>query len=121
MLICYWLIIISNFAEQGYGGGDEARMLQRHLLGKSVKIRVGADRAVTATTFIAKYGCSDPRVKSYSKRVISDEKVGIYDHSDGIGAVLLDDGMQVCNCWFHFFYCIGIALGKLVFITTLFT
>ncbi|GJT67228.1 probable tetraacyldisaccharide 4'-kinase, mitochondrial isoform X1 [Tanacetum coccineum] len=41
---------------RGYGGADEARMLQRHFIGTSVKIGVGANRAVTAASFLHKHG-----------------------------------------------------------------
>lgn len=44
------------FDWKGYGGAYEARMLQRHLEGTSAKIGIGANRAVTASSFIRKYG-----------------------------------------------------------------
>ncbi|KAL5583616.1 hypothetical protein UlMin_016058 [Ulmus minor] len=67
---------------RGYAGGDEARMLQRHLLGRPVKIGVGADRAAIAASFFKKYGYLDHHKE---QNHISSEK---------IGAAILDDGMQ---------------------------
>ncbi|KAJ0046141.1 hypothetical protein Pint_04106 [Pistacia integerrima] len=79
---------------RGYAGGDEARMLQRHLLGRPVKIGVGANRAATAASFFEKYGYVDPRSCKFYERISIDEKVGGHLKSEQIGAVILDDGMQ---------------------------
>lgn len=80
---------------QGYAGGDEARMLQRHLLGRPVKIGVGANRAATAASFFEKYGYVDPRGCRFSQRINIEEKVGDHLKSEQIAVVILDDGMQV--------------------------
>ncbi|XP_022975727.1 uncharacterized protein LOC111475889 [Cucurbita maxima] len=32
----------------GYGGGDEAKMLRRHLAGSTIKVCIGADRRASA-------------------------------------------------------------------------
>ncbi|KAL3736348.1 hypothetical protein ACJRO7_025324 [Eucalyptus globulus] len=89
---------------RGYAGGDEARMLQRHLLGKPAKVGVGANRAVTAAAFIEKYGYRDLRNRGCLKGGSTDHKMGekaesndqiCFDHcSEEIGAAILDDGMQ---------------------------
>lgn len=73
-----------SYLEQGYAGGDEARMLQRHLLGRSVKIGIGSNRAATAASFIEKFGYIDPH-----------KAVRCHSQSEQIGAVIMDDGMQV--------------------------
>ncbi|XP_010466239.1 PREDICTED: probable tetraacyldisaccharide 4'-kinase, mitochondrial [Camelina sativa] len=39
---------------RGYGGGDEAKMLKRHLRGVPAKIGIGANRAATAAWFFEK-------------------------------------------------------------------
>lgn len=90
---------------QGYAGGDEARMLQRHLLGKSANVGVGTNRAATAAAFIEKYGYRDPRTSECLKGDSNDQKLGEPAGSYGqirsnhsceeIGAAILDDGMQV--------------------------
>ncbi|KAF2314207.1 hypothetical protein GH714_024075 [Hevea brasiliensis] len=46
---------------RGYAGGDEARMLTRHLLGTPAKIGMGANRAATAACFLKQYGYIDPK------------------------------------------------------------
>lgn len=75
---------------QGYAGGDEAKMLRRHLLGRSVKIGIGANRAAVAASFLEEYGYVDPHGNNtYSSRIQS------HLDSEKIGAAILDDGMQV--------------------------
>ncbi|KVI02306.1 Tetraacyldisaccharide 4'-kinase [Cynara cardunculus var. scolymus] len=67
---------------RGYGGADEAKMLQRHFNGTSVKIGVGANRVVTAASFLHRYGFIYPLdITRFEKptpksRVVS-EKIGI--------------------------------------------
>ncbi|KAL4580113.1 hypothetical protein LXL04_016293 [Taraxacum kok-saghyz] len=72
---------------QGYGGADEAKMLQRHFDGKSVKIGVGANRSATAKSFFDRYGFIYPLEIACFKKQIP----GV---SDKIGVTILDDGMQ---------------------------
>ncbi|XP_019092428.1 PREDICTED: probable tetraacyldisaccharide 4'-kinase, mitochondrial isoform X2 [Camelina sativa] len=77
---------------RGYGGGDEAKMLKRHLQGGPVKIGVGANRASTAAWFFEKYGCVDPSsIRSFFDLHERAEAMNI---SQKIGVVVLDDGMQ---------------------------
>ncbi|XP_034211607.1 probable tetraacyldisaccharide 4'-kinase, mitochondrial isoform X1 [Prunus dulcis] len=80
---------------RGYAGGDEARMLHRHLLGRPVKIGVGAKRAAVAARFFERYGYVDPSsmIKG-SDGLCIEPKVGGHLSSEKIGAVILDDGMQ---------------------------
>ncbi|XP_068656414.1 probable tetraacyldisaccharide 4'-kinase, mitochondrial isoform X2 [Aristolochia californica] len=66
---------------RGYAGGDEARMLQGHLAGTSIKIGIGGNRAATAASFFGKYGHVTQECSQSSK-------------ADKIGCVILDDGMQ---------------------------
>lgn len=91
-------ILRKCFLLQGYGGADEAKMLQRHLYGISVKIGVGANRAVTAASFLKRYGHISPRKHGNSDldRLFSDNKKGNSSYCDQIGVAILDDGMQVC-------------------------
>ncbi|PON51476.1 Tetraacyldisaccharide 4'-kinase [Parasponia andersonii] len=67
-------------------------MLQRHLLGRPVKIGVGANRAATATSFIEKYGYIDP--SQVSGRLWVESKGPSQFGSEKIGVAILDDGMQ---------------------------
>lgn len=84
---------------RGYAGGDEAKMLQMHLLGTSAKIGVGANRAATATSFLERYSYMDPCIGSCFKRRCSNQKMGSNSESDKIGAAILDDGMQHLSLW----------------------
>ncbi|XP_030553160.1 probable tetraacyldisaccharide 4'-kinase, mitochondrial [Rhodamnia argentea] len=89
---------------RGYAGGDEARMLQRRLIGKSANVGVGTNRAATAAAFIEQYGYRDPRTRECLKGDSNDQKLGEKAGSYGqirsnhsceeIGAAILDDGMQ---------------------------
>ncbi|XP_010488028.1 PREDICTED: probable tetraacyldisaccharide 4'-kinase, mitochondrial [Camelina sativa] len=77
---------------RGYGGGDEAKMLKRHLEGGPAKIGIGANRASTAALFFEKYGCVDPSsIRSFFDLHERAEAMNI---SQKIGVVVLDDGMQ---------------------------
>ncbi|KAL6999272.1 tetraacyldisaccharide 4'-kinase, partial [Sarracenia purpurea var. burkii] len=76
---------------RGYAGGDEAKMLQSHLLGTSAKIGVGANRAATAACFLERYGYMNPH--------ISDQKTRSHPELGKIGAAILDDGMQHLSLW----------------------
>ncbi|KAL8195566.1 hypothetical protein R6Q57_025969 [Mikania cordata] len=75
---------------RGYGGADEAKMLQRHFNGTSVKIGVGANRAAIASSFLHRYGyiCSID-VACFEQPAPKTQVV-----SDKIGVAILDDGMQ---------------------------
>ncbi|KAK4852790.1 hypothetical protein QYF36_027099 [Acer negundo] len=84
---------------RGYAGGDEVRMLQRHLLGRPVKIGVGANRAATAASFFEKYGYTDPHCRKFSERTCIGRKLGSHMKSDEIGVIVLDDGMQHWSMW----------------------
>lgn len=68
-------------------------MLQRHLLGRPVKIGVGANRAATAASFIRKYGYVDPN--KVLERLWVDSKCPSHFGTEKIGVAILDDGMQV--------------------------
>ncbi|XP_021758948.1 probable tetraacyldisaccharide 4'-kinase, mitochondrial [Chenopodium quinoa] len=82
---------------RGYAGGDEVKMLERHLLGTSAKVGVGANRALSATLFLEKYGYTDSRVNGFFENLLLVNKVGTNVPSDKIGVAILDDGMQhVC-------------------------
>ncbi|KAL2496397.1 putative tetraacyldisaccharide 4'-kinase [Forsythia ovata] len=80
---------------RGYGGSDEAKMLQRHLCGTSVKIGVGANRAATAHSLLEQHGYMNLCGSTCSERLLSHEKVKNHSNSGPIGAAILDDGMQV--------------------------
>ncbi|XP_022848438.1 probable tetraacyldisaccharide 4'-kinase, mitochondrial isoform X1 [Olea europaea var. sylvestris] len=84
---------------RGYGGADEAKMLQRHLCGTSAKIGVGANRAATAYSFLKQYGYMNLHNSTYYERLLSHEKVNNHSNSGHIGAAILDDGMQHLSLW----------------------
>ncbi|KAI3948855.1 hypothetical protein MKX01_022269 [Papaver californicum] len=79
---------------RGYAGGDEARMLQRHLLYTSTKIGIGANRAAMAAQFFKRFGYLDPCHSMYVEGLCSDKSITLSSKSDKIGVVILDDGMQ---------------------------
>lgn len=74
-------------------------MLQRHLLGTSVRIGVGANRAATAARFLERYGYTDTHIGSCLKRCCSNQTTGSSLESDKIRAAILDDGMQHLSLW----------------------
>ncbi|KAJ0801842.1 putative tetraacyldisaccharide 4'-kinase [Helianthus annuus] len=74
---------------RGYGGADEAKMLQRHFNGTPVKIGVGANRAATAASFFQRHGFINP-LDIACVEVVPKTRVV----SDKIGVAILDDGMQ---------------------------
>ncbi|KAK9133372.1 hypothetical protein Scep_012900 [Stephania cephalantha] len=80
-------------ASPGYAGGDEVKMLERHHVGTSVKIGVGADRAATAACFFERHGCMDYH-SVCSGRLCHDLELDASSNSNKIGIVILDDGMQ---------------------------
>ncbi|XP_034678023.1 probable tetraacyldisaccharide 4'-kinase, mitochondrial isoform X2 [Vitis riparia] len=84
---------------RGYAGGDEAKMLQRRLLGRSAKIGVGANRAATAAHFFERYGYVDTGPATCLERLCFDQTRGSHLDVDEIGAVILDDGMQHRRLW----------------------
>ena len=69
-------------------------MLQRRMLGRPIKIGVGANRAATAASFIEIYGYLDP-CRTFSDNPCVDFKEPNCLCSEKIGAAVLDDGMQV--------------------------
>lgn len=85
------------FCWQGYGGGDEVNMLQRHFLGTPTKFGVGPNRAAVANQFIQKYGYIDIRKSSWYEKQNRDGKVQNSLDSEKIGVVVLDDAMQVAQ------------------------
>lgn len=76
-------------------------MLKRHLLGEPAKIGVGANRAATAAAFFKQYGYVDPC------NYLVDQKFATQLDLAKIGAVILDDGMQVhwCDLNLSFHWC----------------
>ncbi|KAL0911358.1 hypothetical protein M5K25_019492 [Dendrobium thyrsiflorum] len=79
---------------RGYAGGDEAKMLQRHLSKTSVKIGVGANRSAAAAEMFERYGCMELGSALYSEAPLSPFKSGPHLRTEMIGIVILDDGMQ---------------------------
>ncbi|KAI3790446.1 hypothetical protein L2E82_03489 [Cichorium intybus] len=75
---------------RGYGGVDEAKMLQRHFDGTSVKIAVGANRAAIAALFLHRYWFVKPLDIVCFKKQIPERRIV----TDKIGVAILDDGMQ---------------------------
>ncbi|KAL5731235.1 tetraacyldisaccharide 4'-kinase [Ranunculus cassubicifolius] len=75
---------------RGYGGGDEATMLKRHLLSTtSARIGVGANRFATAACIFKQQGY---RNSAWTESPKHDSE--LRSSVDKIGVVLLDDGMQ---------------------------
>ncbi|KAJ0983052.1 hypothetical protein J5N97_011307 [Dioscorea zingiberensis] len=77
---------------RGYAGGDEAKMLKRHLLRTSTIIGVGSNRKATANSLFERYGYMDGRL-CLEKLSLS----GNSSMNEKIGVVVLDDGMQHWN------------------------
>ncbi|KMS96264.1 hypothetical protein BVRB_000710 isoform A [Beta vulgaris subsp. vulgaris] len=69
-------------------------MLERHLMGTSVKVGVGANRAATASWFLDRYGYINSCTNAFFEKLLSVNKVDTDATSDKIGAAILDDGMQ---------------------------
>lgn len=80
---------------QGYAGGDEAKMLRRHLAGSPVKVGIGADRRATAAWYFNKYGYVGSQSSISADNHRSEQVRNQLTKSEKIGAVILDDGMQV--------------------------
>lgn len=70
-------------------------MLERHLFGRPAKIGVGANRAAVAASYFGRYGYFDPRSSPSNQSLCLDQKVESHLNLEKIGAVILDDGMQV--------------------------
>ncbi|KAL3508472.1 hypothetical protein ACH5RR_027873 [Cinchona calisaya] len=100
--IARWLLdfgISPLILTRGYGGADEAKMLQRHLLGTSAKVGVGANRAATAATILERYGCINLCGSTCSGRPFFSKETQTASYSDKIGVAILDDGMQHLRLW----------------------
>ncbi|GAB2230520.1 hypothetical protein Droror1_Dr00014790 [Drosera rotundifolia] len=80
---------------RGYAGGDEVKMLWRHLRGTSAKIGVGADRVMTAHRSLDRYGHLDPCCSFWADNLLTNEKVDNHSDDGRIGVAILDDGMQI--------------------------
>ncbi|KAL9269160.1 putative tetraacyldisaccharide 4'-kinase, mitochondrial [Drosera capensis] len=80
---------------RGYAGGDEVKMLWRHLRGTSIKIGVGADRVMTAHRSLDRYGHLDPCSGILADNRLTNEKVDNHSDDGRIGVAILDDGMQI--------------------------
>lgn len=75
---------------QGYGGGDEFRLLKKHLQGTSAKFAVGPNRSKLALSILQQHtgqsGSSAHNQMFQTKGGNGHEKIGV---------AILDDGMQV--------------------------
>ncbi|OAY77006.1 putative tetraacyldisaccharide 4'-kinase, mitochondrial [Ananas comosus] len=79
---------------RGYAGGDEAKMLKRHLQDTSAIIGIGANRAATAASLLNKHGYTDAcRVLCMEDHTLP-HKFGPHSDNGKVGVVILDDGMQ---------------------------
>ncbi|KAL5972591.1 hypothetical protein ACLOJK_039396 [Asimina triloba] len=98
-MVEYIALLLSNagisplILTRGYAGGDEAKMLQRHLLKTSAKIGVGANRSAVAAQFFERYGHINPSSKHFERHHHPSQKPSSFN-AEKIGAVILDDGMQ---------------------------
>ncbi|WCJ32945.1 tetraacyldisaccharide 4'-kinase family protein [Euphorbia peplus] len=94
--IAHWLShsgISPLILTRGYAGGDESKMLSRHLRGSHAMIGVGANRAATADGFFKQYGHLESPDFLFDGTLVS-QKVKSQLNLGKIGAVVLDDGMQ---------------------------
>ncbi|KAF3325399.1 putative tetraacyldisaccharide 4'-kinase [Carex littledalei] len=73
--------ILPLILTRGYEGGDEAKMLQRHLFGTSAKIGLGKNRAEVAASIIKKFGHSNLLSLSVG------EKPEVHSETDKVGIV----------------------------------
>ncbi|CAK9868533.1 unnamed protein product [Sphagnum jensenii] len=75
---------------RGYGGGDEVRLLQKHLQGTSAKFGVGPNRALLALSILHQQAVQNGSTfgADWSKQNKSKEA------GEDVGIVILDDGMQ---------------------------
>lgn len=98
-------------------------MLERHLFGTPTKIGVGANRAAIAACCFERYGYIDPRSSTCDHKLCLDKNVESHLNSEKIGAVILDDGMQVLKLsslfpvcrWNTFFIYIRICAARILF------
>lgn len=107
---------------QGYGNGDEVRLLEGHLQGTQALIGVGSNRVQVATAFLANYGviglhnlvssmknlhfCNNGcglHTRKHAPTFLCQARIGNLEHREGsteqrngIGVLIMDDGMQVC-------------------------
>ncbi|KAK4491735.1 hypothetical protein RD792_002509 [Penstemon davidsonii] len=79
---------------RGYGGADEAKMLQRQLQGTSAKIGVGSNRAAIAAGFLEQYGYVNYHGNLRSEEQFSEKSIESLSYTSRIGVAILDDGMQ---------------------------
>lgn len=84
---------------RGYGGADEAKMLQRHLGQTFAKIGVGVNRAALAMSFLQRHGYVLPHQIAGFDKPYSFQVAGSHLVSDKIGVAILDDGMQHISLW----------------------
>jgi len=77
---------------QGYAGGDEAKMLHRHLLQTSARIGVGANRRAIAASVLESCGHMDSSIMF--EKLSSSHRSEDHENKK-VGVVILDDGMQV--------------------------
>ncbi|KAL3851199.1 hypothetical protein ACJIZ3_013081 [Penstemon smallii] len=86
--------ILPLILTRGYGGADEAKMLQRQLQGTSAKIGVGSNRAAIAAGFLEQYGYVNYHGNLSSEEQFSEESIESLSYTSRIGVAILDDGMQ---------------------------
>ncbi|XP_020256774.1 probable tetraacyldisaccharide 4'-kinase, mitochondrial isoform X2 [Asparagus officinalis] len=77
---------------RGYAGGDEAKMLHRHLLHTSTRIGMGANRITTAASTLERYGRMDTSL--IFEKLSSSHRYESNHENKKVGVVILDDGMQ---------------------------
>ena len=75
---------------QGYGGGDEFRLLKRHLEGTSAKFAVGPNRSKLALSILQQH-TGQSGSSAHTQKLQTNGRTG----HEKIGVAILDDGMQV--------------------------
>lgn len=80
---------------QGYAGGDEVKMIQRHLSGTPTRIGVGANRSATATSIFRQHGYMKFNSTLFAEKQSSTQHLRLASGNNEVALAILDDGMQV--------------------------
>lgn len=89
---------------QGYAGGDEVKMIQRHLSGTPTRIGVGANRSATAASIFRQHGYMKFHSTLFAGKLSSTQHLRLTSGNDKVAVAILDDGMQVLFDAYKFLY-----------------
>ncbi|XP_042427645.1 probable tetraacyldisaccharide 4'-kinase, mitochondrial [Zingiber officinale] len=79
---------------RGYAGGDEVKMIQRHLAGTPTRIGVGANRSATAASIFRQHGYMKFNSTLFAEQLSSTQHLRLASGNDKVAVAILDDGMQ---------------------------